>query len=121
MNQGVPSALATLSVPQSNLGLFDVVQNYPGYAVNDSDHPAKAGEIVILWGTGLGGAPVTVTVGGQDAQVVYAGPQGQFEGDDNIYFTLPAGLTSGCGIAVSLQVGGRPVAGPSICVGGTNP
>ena len=46
-----------------------------------------------LYGTGIrGGASVRVSIGGTAIPVVYAGPQGQFQGLDQINVRLPASL-----------------------------
>ena len=75
-------------------------------AVNSAASPAPAGSVIALYATG-GGAltkdalprlslPVTATVGGVDAQVLYAGvAPGEPEGMIQINIQLPAGLQSG--------------------------
>jgi uncharacterized protein (TIGR03437 family) len=97
----VSGAFGTYSVGSSGLG--------PGiitgvdYLVKTPAKPAKAGETVILWGTGLG--PVTgdeaagpaigqfsgveVFVGTKSAKIIYAGRSGCCAGLDQIAFTIP--------------------------------
>ena len=103
------------------------------YPLNGPGSPAKPGQIVVLWATGLGaisggdnvapGAsgdmvslPVTITVGGVAAQRLYAGRQSQFAGVDNIYFTVPAGVTFGCQVPVSIAAGGAAANTTTIAV-----
>jgi hypothetical protein len=85
--------------------------------------PAQAGQTVILWGLGMGAiskpdnqAPgptdlrstreVRVAVGGRDASVFYAGRAPEFPGVDQINFTLPADVPTGCNVPVEVIVDG---------------
>ncbi len=84
-------------------------------------HPAHPGDILTVWGTGMGpyngnetepptGAPnlagqTQVLVGNQTATVEYAGRGGGSPGLDQIDFTVPAGL-SGCRVSLAVSVGG---------------
>ena len=84
-------------------------------------HPAHPGDILTLWGTGMGpysgdetepptGAPnlanqTQVLVANQTAAVSYAGRGGGSPGLDQIDFTVPSGL-SGCRESLAVQVGG---------------
>ena len=99
------------------------------YSINSASHPAPAGSTVMLFGTGGGltdppsidgtlnpipapGGPfgaltqkVTATVGGQPADVVYAGPAPNLVvGVFQINVTIPSGTPSG-NAAVVVQVG----------------
>jgi uncharacterized protein (TIGR03437 family) len=100
------------------------------FSINSASHPAPAGSTVMLFGTGGGltdppsidgtlnpipppggpfGAltttPVTATVGGQPADVVYAGPAPNLVvGVFQINVTIPNGTPSG-NAAVVVQVG----------------
>ena len=80
---------------------------------------AKPGEVLYGWGTGLGpiSSPdnvlpasfpnfpgVAVWVGGQAAQIVYAGRSGCCSGVDQIAFTVPA-VAGGCNIPVTVVSG----------------
>lgn len=83
--------------------------------------PAHPGDILTLWGTGMGpysgdeteppsGAPnlasqTQVLVGNQTANVEYAGRGGGSPGLDQIDFTVPSGL-SGCRVSLAVAVGG---------------
>jgi uncharacterized protein (TIGR03437 family) len=98
------------------------VANATNYPPNTAASPAKPGQIVVLWATGLGaiagadnvppgagdftGLPVSITVGGLPAQRLYAGRQPQFAGVDNIYFTVPSGVAYGCAVPLAITAGG---------------
>ena len=64
-----------------------------------------------LFGTGIRGrsdiANVHVTVGGVAAPVLYAGPQGQFYGLDQINVVLPASLIGTGSVNIEVEVDGR--------------
>ena len=89
-------------------------------AVKTLANAATTGELVYVWGTGLGpiSTPdnvlptsfpsfpnVQVWVGGQAAQVYYAGRSGCCSGVDETAFYVPAGV-SGCNVPVTLVSGG---------------
>ena len=106
-----------------DLAIAQNVASATDYPRNLPDTPAKPGQIVILWGTGMGpisgadngapgaagdmtGVPVTITVGGVPAQRLYAGRQAETAAVDNIYFTVPAGVPYGCQVPVAIMAGG---------------
>jgi len=81
---------------------------------------AKPGEIVTVWATGIGPISgsdnalptsfpnfpnVQVWVGGQSAEIVYAGRSGCCAAVDQIAFTVPA-LANGCNVPVTVVSGG---------------
>ena len=131
---GKTSAPANIRIAKTSFGVFfqrvngkdlAIAQNVASatdYPLNLPDTPAKPGQIVILWGTGLGpisgadngapgggdmtGVPVTITVGGVSAARVYAGRQPETAAVDNIYFTVPAGVPYGCQVPVAITAGG---------------
>ena len=129
------SAPATITVAKTSLGIFfqrvsgvdlAIAQNVNSatdYPLNLASTPAKPGQIVIYWATGLGpisgadntapgavgdmtGIPVTITVGGINAARLYAGRQAETAAVDNIYFTVPAGVAYGCQVPVVITAGG---------------
>ena len=68
---------------------------------------------LVLFGTGLryrsALSSITARIGGHDAQVVYAGAQGDFVGLDQLNLRIPAALASASGeFEVTLSVDGRP-------------
>jgi uncharacterized protein (TIGR03437 family) len=86
--------------------------------------PAKIGDAVVLWGTGLGAdatsdteggtsgdqsgaAQVRVIVGGIEVTPGYAGRSGGSPGLDQINFTVPANVDRGCFVSVQVRAGGR--------------
>jgi uncharacterized protein (TIGR03437 family) len=89
--------------------------------------PAKAGDILVIYCTGLGdvspaavaGFPaspqplsqaidtVTVTIGGVSAQVLFAGPTPGFTGLYQVNAIVPAGVTASQQIPLVLSQGGR--------------
>ncbi|MGA2591576.1 MAG: hypothetical protein ABSH32_16780 [Bryobacteraceae bacterium] len=129
------SAPVPINVVASSFGTFSLTQAGTGpgiitdanYAVFTPFHTAKPGQTVILWGTGLGPAPdpateatkaptptnlctsaatcpVTVWVGGQQASVPYAGRSG-YTAEDQIVFSVPNNVTTGCYVSVAVQTG----------------
>ena len=123
---GGGSASFTAMYAQFAPGLFAAAAPYLVAQHADSSYvtpasPAKPGEIVILWGTGFGPAdppvpsgqmfsganalanPVTATVGGQPAPVLFAGVVGA--GLVQINVQVPTGIGNG-DAPVLLSVGG---------------
>jgi hypothetical protein len=126
------SAPVAIKVVDSTFGIFTrnqagfgpaILQNFvsqveqPVNAITDAAHP---GQVVILWGTGLGpiagddsnippvgNLPVTVEVwvGGKAAVVQYAGRSSQFPAIDQINFVVPPGVV-GCYVPVVVVVNG---------------
>ena len=94
--------------------------NIGGYTMS----PAKPGQTLILWGTGLGpvssneeSAPapvdlrsqanVTVLVGDVEIAPFWAGRAQSLPGTDQINFTLPANAPVGCSVPLQVRVGGE--------------
>ena len=123
----------TLPVAESAPGIFTVgsgigpgaILNQDG-TVNSSFNPASAGSIVALFGTGAGtmvplpadgqlvdgesrlSLPVSVQIGGVDAQVIYAGgAPGLVAGVLQINCAVPQNAPSGNAVPVQLTVGGQ--------------
>ncbi len=134
--QGRQSAAAPVRVVKTSLGFFSqrvdqknlaISQNYvsPSSApLNEPETPARPGQIVILWGTGLGpvpGAdnvapsavdmtevPVEIRIGGIPAERLYAGRQPESAAVDNVYFRVPENAPTGCEVPVAVVAGGVP-------------
>jgi uncharacterized protein (TIGR03437 family) len=83
-------------------------------------NPARPGQTLILWGTGLGavtgdetqpppqydlGSGVQVFTGNQAATVLYGG-RSSFPGLDQINFTVPSGIAGGCKVSIAVVVKG---------------
>ncbi len=138
-----PTSFGTFfqSLEGNNVAIAQNVASATDYPLNLASSPAKPGQIVILWGTGLGPingpdnvapggnagdlrAPprnlaVSVTVGGlplPPQNVLYAGRQAESSGVDNIYFTLPANVSLGCNVPVQVTVGGVTANTTSIAI-----
>lgn len=129
---GLTSAAATIQVVQSALGL-DTLSGLPsGLAVATDplssngalfnyNASAMPGQIITLWGSGLGADPddsdtvfagsphsvnvsLTVYIGGIQAQIQYAGSSG-YPGVVQINVYVPQGVQPGCGVPVTAVVG----------------
>jgi uncharacterized protein (TIGR03437 family) len=135
------SATAPVTVVQNNPGIFTASQN--GQGVADVTYPdgslvspykaatcgglntfcgaANPGDVLTLWGTGLGpvsgndasgsglrvnmgNIPLVLWLGGVQAQISYQGRSG-YIGLDQINFTVPSGVPAGCAVPLALQVG----------------
>lgn len=131
-NQGT-SAPMTLPVAQASPGLFTVDSSGRGQAVavnqdlqtNRVGNPASLGSSLTFFATGTGATspfgtdglpaspplplitlPVTVTIGGQAAQVTYSGgAPGQVAGISQITVQVPATIDPGNAVPLTLQVG----------------
>ena len=117
---GQPSSTLTVNVTDAAPGIFSADSSgsgpgailNPDYSLNSPANPAVAGSIVVVYATGGGqtnppatsgtvttaATPladnVTVTVGGQAAQVLYAGNAGgEVGGVVQVNLQLPAGVT----------------------------
>jgi len=141
-NNGVVSAPFTTSVVQHKPTLFTqdssgtglvVAQNYISASELDIDRfttgaisgvtisPAKPGQTLILWGTGLGqittpdnqgttfnflpALNVQVIVGGVSITPTFAGLNG-YPGEDQINFVLPSNVPTGCTVSLQVSVNG---------------
>jgi hypothetical protein len=94
--------------------------------------PAKPGQAVIAYGTGLGGyaagdntasplfdfrssLDIKAIVGGVSIPVDYAGRAG-YAGEDQINFTLPANVQTGCAVTLQISVNNKLSAPTSIAI-----
>lgn len=127
---GTSSTPLAITVAAHAFGIYAVNQGGSGAGVltnavtnvvNSSTAAANPGDLVDIWGTGLGpvngneaGGPlpgdmpslgVQVLVGGQSAQVMYSGRSGCCTGLDQIEIQVPTGI-SGCTVPVYILVGG---------------
>jgi uncharacterized protein (TIGR03437 family) len=79
--------------------------------------------LLILFGTGIRGnsglANVRATSGGVDLEVLYAGPQGDFVGLDQVNLRLSRSLAGRGEIEINLTVDGRVANAVTISTGGT--
>ena len=127
------SAPVAIRVVRANFGIFSrnmagngpaVVQNYVSPAAMPLNSPIQAahpGQVMVLWGTGLGpvnvdetnppgaadpGTEVEVWVGNQHADVQYKGRTPCCAGEDQINFQLPENVPQGCYVPVAIKAGG---------------
>jgi uncharacterized protein (TIGR03437 family) len=116
----VRSSPGVLAQNQAGTGVA-LAQNFNSTAdqpLNALSRPARPGQAVTLWATGLGPIPdndafmpvprdfninLQVLVGGKPATVRYKGRSGCCGGVDQIVFEVPAGV-SGCYVPVVVQV-----------------
>jgi uncharacterized protein (TIGR03437 family) len=89
---------------------YDAAQN-KRVAVPIDLRPQNEQVVLLLFGTGLrfnsGLAGVSVKIGGQDCEVLYAGPQGEFAGLDQVNVRLPRTLIGRGEVEVALKVDGK--------------
>ncbi|MGA9627525.1 MAG: hypothetical protein WBQ65_23830 [Bryobacteraceae bacterium] len=141
--QVVASKPALFTQDWSGTGLA-VVQNYVSASETDWDRlttgvysgsqssPAKPGQVLIAWGTGLGAwaaadnadgvfhdfstsESIAAIVGGVSIPVAYAGRAG-WAGEDQINFTLPGNIPTGCAVTLQISVKGVLSAPVSISI-----
>jgi uncharacterized protein (TIGR03437 family) len=110
-----------IHVVSRDFGLYGLVQNLDeagGVQENTFEHSAKPGQLIGLWGTGLGPVagdeasgplPAALTipglkvlVGGLAAKLVYAGRSGCCAGIDQIIVEVPRGV-EGCNVAARVR------------------
>jgi uncharacterized protein (TIGR03437 family) len=131
--QGNRSNAITIQIDDSAPGIFaissggygpGIVQNYVSAAnqpINSLALPAAPGQVVTIWGTGLGpvtfpdnvaptagnvSTPVSLTIGGQPATVEYSGRTPCCSGIDQIVATVPKNAPLGCWVPVAINAGG---------------
>ncbi|MFZ4629740.1 MAG: hypothetical protein ACOYNR_15550 [Blastocatellia bacterium] len=113
---GGPASVTVLRVPSSGPPRYETPLEYNfgqgGYVALpiDLSNPGEA-VYLLLYGTGLRYrgtlSMVSVTIGGEPAEVLYVGPQGQFPGLDQINVRVPARLAGRGHVEVRLSVEGR--------------
>ena len=101
-------------IVESSLGLFAPGAQYPVQQMgsdgelltNQLTHPAKPGDTVTLWATGLGTATqATVLLGGRATTSAAAGPVKGMPGVDQIQFVVPddATIPNDCYVALAVE------------------
>jgi uncharacterized protein (TIGR03437 family) len=131
---GALSVPQTVSVAPAQPAVFTKDQSGHGQGVivngitnqlADGGAPVKAGDIVVIYCTGLGAVnpsqapgtaatgptptvqPVSVTIGGQNASVAYAGLTPGYAGLYQVNATVPDGVTAGSAVPVVLSTAGQ--------------
>jgi uncharacterized protein (TIGR03437 family) len=141
--QVVASKVGLFTQDQSGAGLA-VVFSYISQSENDVNRlttgnyngslssPATPGQTLIAWGTGIGpyaagdnaagishdfskSETITAIVGGVSIPVVFAGLNG-YAGEDQINFTLPANVPTGCSVSLQISVAGVLSSATSIAI-----
>src|SRR5271157_4225867 len=107
-------------------GITDYPSDYPAsppYTVSAST-PAHAGDIIVLYCLGLGAvsppvadgglptglsyaAPIQMTIGDQAATVLFQGLTPQFPAIYQVNAVIPAGVTKGASVPVTISLGGQ--------------
>src|SRR5207302_1987768 len=121
------SASVPVTILANAFGIFTIGQQGsgpgvftdPNFKVSTLINAAHAGDLLFIWGTGLGAisgddasappvgnlnVPVEVYVGGVKAAVSYQGRSGCCSGIDQILITVPAGV-QGCYVSVVVKAG----------------
>lgn len=92
------------------LSRFDATRNQFVAVPIDASSPNEQ-VFLILFGTGIKGrqslATVSAKISGVDAEVLYAGPQGDFVGLDQVNLKLPLGLAGKGDVDIALVVDGK--------------
>jgi uncharacterized protein (TIGR03437 family) len=102
-----PDNLAAAQVARIQAGktIYSTVATAEPIAIG----PASEQATLILYGTGLNAAKdVSVTIGGVQAQVAYAGPQGTYAGLDQIDVPIPQAVSGKGRVDVIVTAGGKP-------------
>lgn len=133
------SPAATVSQVGAAPGLFMVPNSSQAIAINGdgtlaaapgaisglNTHPAKSGDVLIIYATGLGavnppvqsgfdsmdqlrrtaGSPA-VSIGGVSANVAFSGLTPQFPGVNQLNIVVPAGVPAGASVPISIQLNG---------------
>ena len=129
--QGRSSSPEPVKVVRSSFGTFTrnsagsgpaIVQNFVSPSelpLNAPSTPARPGQTVILWGTGLGpitaadnlappvgdrAEPVEVTLGTRPVTIDYRGRSGCCSGVDQINFRIPPDSPLGCAVPLGVKV-----------------
>jgi uncharacterized protein (TIGR03437 family) len=111
---GVAAALA-LRVRANNSQSYEPVAEYDGakFTARPLDFGPESDQLyLVLFGTGLRNrsdlSAVSARIGGTEAEVLYAGPQGAFAGLDQVNLKLPRTLAGRGETAIVLTVDGKP-------------
>lgn len=114
-----PSNPVRIKVVRAGFGLFHRFENGIPVAaaqVNENGgvrlvtlaEPARPGDVITLWGTGLGshsGPALEVLVAGRVLEPMFAGPSPCCVGVDQVSFRLPEDAPTGCVVPVATRKG----------------
>jgi uncharacterized protein (TIGR03437 family) len=132
------AAPAVFTQNQSGSGPGAILGQKPGgvAALNTASNPASAGDALLIFCTGLGAVtppvtagaaasstklsntdnPVTVTVGGKDAQVLFAGLAPGYVGLYQVNVIVPSGIAAAADVPVVLTEAGATSAPVTVAV-----
>jgi len=113
-----------LGPAQATYGGLDLNRFTTGTLGQWSLRPAKPGDVMVLWGTGLGADPASDVTGGSSGDQTaagqvrvivagiavtpaYAGRSSGSPGLDQINFTVPSNVTPSCFVSLQVTAGGR--------------
>jgi uncharacterized protein (TIGR03437 family) len=111
-------------VTYADYSLVSATRASPCGGPNTACGAANPGDTLILWATGLGAVPgddaagsglgqnmpnvpLVLRVGGVQATIAYQGRSGCCIGEDQIVFTVPANVPTGCAVPVVAQIGNQ--------------
>jgi uncharacterized protein (TIGR03437 family) len=101
----LPAAPGIFSQDSSGRGM-GAVRNATRGGLVSAGTPARAGDFLEIYATGLGGQTPVVTLGGRAVTPTFAGPAPGFAGLDQINIQVPEGLAAGA-VSLALSAGGR--------------
>lgn len=108
-NAGRLAAAQTNTVSGSTQAIATTATlNAAGDVVAAPIHVSGGPVYLILYGTGIGSAAVTATIGGVNANVQYSGPQGTYPGLDQVNLLIPASLSGQGQVEVLVTAAGKP-------------
>ncbi len=143
--QGVRSVPLIVAVAQTSPGIFTLNKSGTGQGaivnqdgtINGPSNPATRGDVVSIYGTGEGQTvppgtdgliitaadlhqplqAVTVSIGGQSAEVLYAGSAGdEVAGVLQVNAQIPLGIAPDTAVPVTIAIGGSSQAGVTMAV-----
>jgi uncharacterized protein (TIGR03437 family) len=109
---------------QATYGGLDLNRFTTGTLGQWATRPAKPGDSMVLWGTGIGAdlnsditgassgdqtaaGQVKVVVGGVEVTPAYAGRSNGAPGLDQVNFTVPANVAPSCFVSIQVKAGGK--------------
>ncbi len=102
------AAAQTLTVNGGKTVVGSTVTTSPSGQVVAAPIDVSSGQVYLsLYGSGIGTASVTATIGGVNASVSYSGPQGTYPGLDQVNLLVPPGLAGKGPVNVIVTAAGK--------------